>query len=198
MYHLQKQTIESKEIVLNGSEHNYLGPDLVLRNCSIVLRTPARALSLNSVQLIDCHIDAKKKLTNFQLWCGCVIRGCTFSGKYSGNDFGHWDSQGEGGEIADCDFSKAILDGCRFMECDIESIEFPKWPCFTILDPSQKKLEYESVHWPGQLDLWAEVLVESPECTSALTSHAPTLAKKLKASEKEIALALKYLTHVIK
>jgi hypothetical protein len=112
MNHFQKQTIEDTELVLTSKDHNYLGPDLTLKRCRLVLRTNARALTINNVELIDCQIEAKRKLVNCQMWRGAVIRGCTFTGVFSGNDFGHWPVQDPNGGIENCDFSNAVLDGC--------------------------------------------------------------------------------------
>jgi len=133
MIHLQNQEIENSEIVLEGKEYQYLGPNLVLKNCRIVIRLSARSLTITEVKFVGCQIDAKRKLINCQEWCRNSIRQCTFTGTYSGNDFGHWDSPL--GELQDCDFSKAILDRCRMMDCDVKSIRFPRWPCFTVLQP---------------------------------------------------------------
>ena len=54
------------------------------------------------------------------------------------------------GSIEDCDFTEARLDGCRIMGCDPATLRFPKWPCFTILDPIGRARELDSVQWPGR------------------------------------------------
>ncbi len=195
--HLQKQVIENKQLVLTDSVQNYLGPDLVLRRCSLVLRTNARALTITNAQFLDCQIEAKKRLANFQMWCGAVIKGCTFKGRFAGNDFGHWPAQHPNGSIENCDFSDAKLDGCRFMDCNIGSIKLPKWPYFTILHPHNERREVESVEWPGKLRFWAMDLPSQPNVTSGLVEYAPTLAKKFGCTETELQNALTRLSNVL-
>jgi len=75
MRSLQQQRLESTELVFTEKEHSFLGPELVLQKCHIVLRTNAKALTLTACELIDCKIEAKKKLSNFQMWCGARIKG---------------------------------------------------------------------------------------------------------------------------
>ncbi|QDT25651.1 hypothetical protein [Gimesia panareensis] len=190
MNQLQQDTIEDTELVLDDKEQHYLGPSLVLNRCQIILRTNANALTITDVRISDCHIEAKKKLTNFQMWCAAKLRGCTFAGWYVGNDFGHWAEQNPNGAIEDCDFSKAILDGCRFMDCNAESIVFPKWPCFTILHPAQHRKEIELVDWPGTLRIWANVVAASLDITTASVGYAPTVAKQFDSTEDELRSTL--------
>lgn len=196
MNHLQKQVIEDAELVLNGTEHNYLGPELVLRNCRIVLRTSARSLTLSGVTFLDCHVEAKKKLVNFNMWCATDLQGCSFEGHFVGNDFGHWKEQYRNGNIADCDFSKAVLDGCRFLGCDINSIKLPTWPCFSVLHPRHNQVELASIDWPGRFNLWSEVLTESPEITSAVVGYTPELVKLLGGNADELRETLGQLSCV--
>lgn len=190
MNHLQKQTIEATEFVLTDKDQNYLGPDLVLQRCHLVLRTNAKALTITNVQFLDCQIEAKKKLVNFQMWCGATIKGCTFKGLFIGNDFGHWPEQFPNGSIENCNFSEAVLDGCRFMDCDIGSIKLPSWPCFTILNPYRRRSELESLQWPGELRIWANVIAQNTDITAASVSFAPTLAKQFSCTEDELQEAL--------
>lgn len=197
MKHLQKQTLEGTEIMLTDKDQNYLGPDLVLQRCHLILRTNARALTITNVQLLDCQVEAKKKLVNFQMWCGAVIKGCTFRGQFVGNDFGHWTEQHPNGSIENCDFSDAVLDGCRFMDCDIDSIKLPKWPCFTIVYPQRRRSELESLQWPGEVRIWATVVAQSIEITAASVGHAPTLAKQFSCTEEELREALIRLGNVL-
>jgi len=190
MNQFQHQTIEDEELVFPNDVHNYLGPELVLKRCRLVLRTVARGLTITDATLIDCRIDVKKTLSNCQSWCGAVLSGCTFSGRMSGNDFGHWPAQHPGGRIENCDFSAAELDGRRFMGCAADTITYPKWPCFSIVRPYERRREIESFDWPEGMRIWALVAAESLEITAALTDHAPTLAKRCRCGDDEIRAAL--------
>lgn len=196
MNHLQKQVIEDAELVLTDKEHTYLGPDLGLHRCRIVLRTHASALTIADVQLLNCQVEAKKKLSNFQMWCGAAIKDCIFRGRFEGNDFGCWPEQHPNGSIESCDFGESILDGCRFMGCNIESIKLPKWPCFTVTNPCNLQNAIESVKWPGKLRFWAIDLPSQPNGTAGLAEYAPTLAKQFDCTEEELREALSCLGNV--
>ncbi len=197
---IENQTLEETELILTDNDNNYLGSDLTLRHCRLILRTTARLLHIvNNVQIIDCQIEVKKKLANFS-WLAAAISGCTFTGHYVGHEFGHWPDYGvncENGSIADCDFSEAVLDGCRFMDCDISSIKLPKWPCFTILNPHERRNEIEAIEWPGRISVWATDLPNQPNITSAIVDYAPTLAKQFNCAEDELREALSSLGNVI-
>ncbi len=193
MYHLQQQRLEHAELILTDKEHNYLGPDLVLKGCRVILRTSANALTMTNVKFLDCQFEAKKKLVNFNMWCATELQGCSFAGRFEGNDFGHWPEQHPNGSIKDCDFSGAVLHGCRFIDCDIESIKLPAWPCFTILHPHQLRAELESMQWPGKLKLWIDAVFWSPEKTVAEVYLAPKLAEQFGSNEDELRRTLEQL-----
>jgi len=197
MNHLQQQTLENIELVLTDKEHNYLGPDLVLKRCRVIFRTRARGLTMTKVKFLDCQFGAKKKLVSFDMWCGTELQGCTFTGRYDGNSFGHWEDNYSNGSIQDCDFSGAILDGCQFVDCDIESIKLPVWPCFTIVNPHQHQAELESTRWPGKLEHWFGGLSWSPEQTVAVVGYAPELVKRSGGSVEELRNILKTMSGVL-
>ena len=73
------------------------------------------------------------------------------------------------------------------MECDPSTIRFPKWPCFTILNPIERAAELRSVKWPGR---YGSVVVDElhthPPRTRALTEHAPTVAKRFDTTPEEL------------
>jgi hypothetical protein len=197
MNHLQQQTLEDAELVLTDQEHNYLGPDLVLKGCRVILRTTAKALTMTGVRFRDCQVEAKKKLVNFRMWCATDLQDCSFAGRFESNDFGHWEGQHSNGSIKDCDFSASILDGCRFIDCDIDSIKLPAWPCFTILYPHRHQAELASTPWPGKLEHWFGGLAWSPEATVAVVGYAPALVKKCGSTEDELRELLEELNGIL-
>lgn len=195
--HLQHQSLEAAELILTDKEHNYLGPGLLLKGCRVVLRTSAKALTMTNVKFLDCQFEAKKKLVNFNMWCATDLQGCSFAGCFEGNDFGCWPEQYPNGSIKDCDFSGAVLDGCRFIDCDIESIKLPAWPCFTILHPHQRQAELESIAWPGKLEHWFGGILWSPAKTAAVVGYAPELVKKFGSNEDELRRTLEQLNGIL-
>ncbi len=143
---LENVIIKNKELenerfeVTDKDSLYFLGPNLTLRNCTVVLKVSARRLHILGVRFIDCTFEVKQELKNHQDWTRASLEGCRFKGRLTGCDFGHWPEYGskpeyQHGSIEHCDFTEARLDGCRIMGCDPTTLRFPKWPCFTILDP---------------------------------------------------------------
>lgn len=193
MIHIHHTRLENELIELGNQDAYYLGPDLTLVNCTVVLRLSARAFTLTTTHFIDCQIQAKKRLENFY-WCNAFLKNCRFSGIFSGCDFGHWPEnfEPEGG-LEEGDFSQATLDGCRFIDCDSNTITFPVWPCFTILDPVQRIAEMNTVQWPGNMSILLQTFADYPQRTTAVTFSAPVLAKKLGFHESELKPVLEQL-----
>jgi hypothetical protein len=191
---LENVLIEDKEISnerLELTDKNslyFLGPNLSLRNCTVILKVSARNLIIVGARFVDCTFEVKQELKNHQQWVKASLKGCRFKGRLTGCDFGHWLDYGTGwehGAIEDCDFTEARLDGCRIMGSDPATIRFPKWPCFTILDPIGRARELNSVQWPGGFrPIIVEGQYRDPPCTRAVTLYAPTLAKRRETTEE--------------
>ena len=182
MIQFSDQELVGERLVLDSkTELYYLGHNLTLRNCTVVLRVATRALVITRVRFINCSIDVKQELRNFP-WSGASLAGCRFTGRLSGADFGRWVDGGytwEQASISNCDFSGARLDGCRFHDCDPHTLKFPLWPCFTILDPIGNAPKLRRVEWPGIFgDIVVGTLRTDPPSTVALTYHAPSVAKR--------------------
>jgi hypothetical protein len=180
------------------TELYYLGHHLTLRNCTVVLKVPERALVVSKTQLIDCTIEVKRELKGFR-WTSAILKGCTFSGSLSGCEFGRWSYADEPafGGIEDCDFTKARLEACVFMGCDARTLKFPAWPCFTLLDPVRRKDELLALPWPGTMRITVESFVEGPPETAAVTYFAPAVAKRRDTTEDAIRAVLDTLPGVI-
>jgi hypothetical protein len=189
----KNQEIENERLELTDKNSLYfLSTGLTLRNCTVVLKVPASRLVIKQATFIDCTFEVKQELKNHQSWVSATLKGCRFKGRLTGCDFGYWPEYGsdpwyQHGSIEDCDFSEARLDGCRIMGCDPATICFPKWPCFTFLDPIGRASELRGVKWPGR---FGSVVVDEfhtqPPRTTALTEHALTLAKQLDANPEEL------------
>ncbi len=191
--------LENEKVELGAKNANYyLGPHFTLRRCTLILRVPTKRLHLTAPKLIDCTIEVKQELKALR-WYTAFLKGCRFTGRLTGNDFGHWpDATGfeEVGGIEDCDFTAAILDGCRFLGCDMKSIKLPKWPCFTILSPYHRRQELTTFAWPGDVRV-AMDFSWSPESTAAVTYFAPSLAKQFGATDAELKVTLQEIDDVV-
>jgi len=176
-----KEIVGERLVLDDKNELYYLGHNLTLRDCTIIFRVATRALVITRVRFISCVIGVRQELRNFR-WSGASLKGCRFTGRLFGADFGYWRESGaswDQASISDCDFSGARLDACRFHECDPGTVRFPPWPCFTILDPIGNSKKLGGVEWPGIFgSIIIKILHDQPASTVAVTFHAPSVAKR--------------------
>lgn len=193
---LEDRVIENERLELHPGVVYFLGPNLTLNNCTLDLRVAQRNLIIPKAHFTGCTFNVKKELKNFR-WEHAVLEGCTFTGRLSGNDFGHWPGSSRPGHIQDCDFSAAQLDACRFLACDTNTLRFPPWPCFTILEPFQRYRELRAVQWPGDIGrIEVEGFAQDPPSTVAVTLSAPALAKRSGTTPEAIRATLETLDGV--
>jgi hypothetical protein len=193
---LENVRFEDKEIAnerLELTDKNslyFLGPNLSLRHCTVILKVSARNLIIVGARFLDCSFEVNQELKNHQQWVKASLKGCRFKGRLTGCDLGYWPGYGTGwehGAIEDCDFTEARLAGCRFHGCDINTLRFPKWPCFTFLDPIGRAPELRSVKWPGSFgDIVVDNLETHPASTRALTYYAPSAAERFETTPEEL------------
>jgi hypothetical protein len=196
MHRLRDQTVTDVELVLNGDDHHYLDPNLTVTNCRIVLKTNRGALTINDVRFSGCRSNAITALKSFAMWCSASIENCTFTGRYVGNAFGYWPDQAPRGGIKECDFSGAVLDGCRFVGCDIDSIVLPTWPCFAVLHPHAHQREMGAIRWPGDAQFWFAGLSRASPTTVAVVGEAHAVVGNSGGSVEELREALGQLRNV--
>jgi len=190
--------ITGERLLLDSkTELYYLGHNLTLRNCTLVVKVPARALVISHTRLIDCSIELKQELKGFR-WHSVSLKGCRFTGALKGCEFGRWpdEADAEFGDIEDCDFSGARLEACRFLLCDARTLKFPSWPCFTLLDPVRHKHELLAAQWPGTVHIAVKSFLESPLETAAVTYSATALARRSDTTEDAIRAVLEKLDGV--
>jgi hypothetical protein len=198
----EDRELEGEQLELADKEGIYfLGPNLTLRRCTLVLRVPARWLHILPTRFIDCTLQVKQELKNHD-WSRAFLKGCRFTGPLMGCDFGHrlpLDRPGrENGGIEDCDFTGARLNYCRFHGCDMRTIRLPPWPCFTLLDPIGRSRELNSVKWPERFGgVIVENLHTEPASTVAVSYHAPTVAKRYGTTPEELKAVLEKLDCVV-
>jgi len=190
--HYKDREIAGERLELTKGPLYWLGPNLTLRDCTVIISAARRSLTLMSGQFINCTIQVKGELKSLG-WGPMKLVGCRFKGRFGGNDFGFREDVDERrklGGIEDCDFSEAHLNGCRFFNCDMSTIRLPRWPCFTIMDPRGHAVEMVRREWPGQVGILVEGLAKNPEGTVAETWHAPTVAEKMDTTVEELRAAL--------
>jgi hypothetical protein len=196
MIQFRDREIANEQLVLDSkTELYYLGHQLTLRNCTLVVKVPERALVIAQTRLIDCTIEVKRVLKNFR-WDSAHLTRCRFTGRFSGNDFGGWPDSPQEASIEDCDFSEAQLDGCRFINCDVRTLRLPEWPCFTIFDPVRRGRELSTLQWPGDMSLMVSGFAERLPETAAVTYSALELAKSCGTTPEAIKAVLEKLDGV--
>jgi hypothetical protein len=190
--HYKSREIVGERIELTKGPIYWLGPDLTLRDCTVVISAAGRSLVPMSGRFINCTIQAKGELKTVR-WAPLRFNGCRFKGRFTGNDFGFREDEIDKwkvGGIEDCDFSEARLEGCRFFNCDMTSIRLPRWPCFTFLDARRHAAELARRAWPGSFDSVIRTVCAPPNGTVASAWHAPTIAKKSDTTVEELRAAL--------
>ncbi|WP_257460786.1 hypothetical protein [Archangium lipolyticum] len=200
---------ERLELTYKGAIY-FLGRELTLKNCTLVLKVAASNLFIRDVRFIDCTFEVKQELKNHQQWIRASLKGCRFKGRLSGCDFGHWPEYGKEpeyqmGAIEDCDFTEARLDECRFHGDDPRTLRFPKWPCFTLLDPVRRADELRNLKWPDRfgrslaslLDQSPEKRIKHPRSTMALSYYAPAEARRLGISEEAFKAAIEKCDFIV-
>ena len=138
-----------------------------------------------------------QELKNFRWYFHSQLKGCRFTGKYSGNDFGRWPDGPWNGSLEDCDFTEARLDACRFIGCDVSTLRFPRWPHFTLLDTYARHQELSAIQWPGDVGCALSGFDRGPVNTVAITNSATVLAKRYGVSEESIKAVVERLDGVI-
>jgi len=197
MIDIHDVTRRGETLTFAGEVMQYLGPNLTLDSCELVLRTSGRMLVIKNSLLTRCSVVAKKKLARFS-WCDATLDTCAFHGTFSENDFGPLPRYyGPDGGIRGCDFSAAILDGCRFFACDPAGMKWPRWPCYTLLRPHQNRLRWLDHPWPGNTGITIETLKDEPHEMVAVTGYAPSLVKRLGGSEEELRRIIERLPDVL-
>ncbi len=194
---IENKILDNERLEFHPGIVYFLGPDLTLKNCTLVLRASARNLVIPHARFIGCNFEVKKELKNLW-WEHAILEGCRFTGRLSGNDFGAWPDSRWPGHIRDCDFSSAWLDGCRFLACDTSTLRFPSWPCFTLLNPIQRARELSAAPWPGDIGPIAmSDFDQDPPTTMAITYSAPALAKRYGTTPEAIKATLEKLDGVL-
>lgn len=199
--HYERREIEEARLELADKDRlTYLGPELILRRCTVIVRVPASRLHLLPTTFIDCSIELKQELKNFS-WTCAALKGSRFMGRMLGCDFGPWPGNARGweyGALEDCDFSDARLDLCRFHGCDPRTLRLPRWPCFTILDPIGRGRELLEVGWPGSFrPVTLEGRYKEAPSMVARSFYAPAEAKRSKTTEEELKAAIERFDFII-
>ncbi len=173
---LKNITISDEEVLLAAGETHVLGPALRIEQCQVIASCDAQELVIAGVTMTGGSYIQASPLSNFHFE-HVHFNGVRFTGSYIGCDFGNWEST-EKISVENCDFTDAVLDGCRFINSNPETIKFPKWPCFAIVNPSSAAEYVSSRTWPARIATLMNIYTDSdPECV-VVCGNAERIAHK--------------------
>lgn len=117
-----------------------VAPDLIkgrsqLLDCSLSIANSNNIVVADST-FRRCTILAETRCCEIG-WPGCEFDTCIFSGDYYSCDFALSSrSVVREATLRDCDFSTATMHLCRFLGCVLDNQILPRWPHFTIVQPT--------------------------------------------------------------
>jgi hypothetical protein len=152
---------ETIDVARSGEWVDFVSHGSVLEDCRIVIHGSARSFVFAGATFRRCTIVAKRRLSNVR-WTDVILDRCVLRGTCIGNEWGarpeaHM-SEWRGG-LAECDLRGAKLHLCEFYRCDLRSVALPRWPFFTILDPSENASDWLALPFTGRARIMAEVVV---------------------------------------
>ncbi len=176
--HLTKSHLIDETILLPPKQVHFLGPGLVLTRCVVVSHATSRNLVIVGARLEECTFETKTTLEDHR-WCSAELISCRFVGRFFGCDFGACAEPGEpAGVIHGADFSQALIDGCQFFDCDLDSMVFAPWPTFMMRSPQNAASDLLDVDWPGSTRFVMEAAAESPAEVTAVVWNAELLCAR--------------------
>lgn len=183
---LSSTVIANQHVALLNREGHVLGPDLVLRECDVVVKCAARSLTLTHTTFDACDVTIHKSLQDFS-WFGARFEHCTFRGELVGNRFGRLPEEplDDYGNVSNSSFVSAVLHLVDFLNVDLSTVELPRWPCFTVLNPAGRT-DLLELEWPDRVRLQMEVFVESSPDTTGITAHAPAVVRQFGGDVAEL------------
>jgi len=151
MTDIRNSNVSGQVITLDaesGDFHDIYGS--ALRDCEIVVQCAAR-----KYRFVDCHmiggIFHQKSILKNSRFERVKFHGVKFIGRYSGVDFG-WRNSSQlhdesvvAGQVLNCDFFEARMDGCRFFNTNIQSNRLPDRPFVAVRAGSSLEVPTESV-----------------------------------------------------
>jgi hypothetical protein len=202
------RAVRDQTLSFDANARNSIGPDATLERCRLELGPGVGSKTFGIVaptDLVDCRIVVRKRLVNCQSWWEVKLIRCVFEGWYRGNDFGHWRSSPDYepdpaitaagledrehdvyGDVADCDFTSAVLDGCRFVNVDMSRVELPGWPHVVFLEPHRLAKLLPQITVPAQLKLFFDLVAEEDPQVSAVVEYVAEPIKKGEFSEGDL------------
>lgn len=174
MVQFRDTTLTGKDIEFNNTDMHFLGPNLTMKDCALVVKSKKKGFGVVGFEMIGGRFEIKSNLSDLQ-FDQAKFDGVKFLGHFSGIDFGWWDNS-EPGWIKNCDFTEVTFQACRFLSTDMATIKLPRWPNFSIPDPKRLASWVKEQKWPYNLDIALEVATDIEPGCSAAVDNAQILA----------------------
>lgn len=193
---LRNQHLTGGTVVLADNEcHGLIRSTLKGASLKLAQRKGSASLLLSTIE--NCTVLAVTRQRDFRFFRARFVDS-TFHGTYSGIDFGNREEAGDHsdfGSVERCDFTQAILDGCRFFNVDVSTLRFPRWPHAVIENPHLRVADINAMTWPGLLGEY--MALKTPAIVRAEVVYVPRIAELTQCSENEIRSALEQLGGVL-
>ena len=167
-------------------------------NCDISLSCPLNGLEVEGCVFRDCSIHATTTQGNLD-FDTTIFERCKFTGEFPGCDFGARSTPNgkTRGTIKACDFRKATLDIVGFSNCDLSTLKLPRWPHFTITNPTATcPLIPNPVNCP-EIEIIREVGNDLTPFTKGVIYYAPLLLPETLYDEKQLRQLLAAVPGII-
>ena len=176
---LQNCKIENETYRLDSNEVNFLGPNLIAKNCVFKLKKlTIKTLIVVKSKFENCRFEIDGKLLKVN-WCNAQLINSSFTGHIQDCDFGFWpDDFSDNGKIINVDFSNSILNDCRFLNTSLDDVFLPKWPCFTIVNPMHVREKLYSYNLDHRLNELIEDYEYFPSDVTLVTHECSVIEKE--------------------
>ncbi|AXA90576.1 pentapeptide repeat-containing protein [Massilia sp. YMA4] len=169
--------VTGQQLTLSNLDVNILGPGATLERCDVYSDCASAALVMAGLDMRESSFTQQHRALIEARFKKAHFSGVTFRGSFTDCDFGDWDAPVRP-HVANCDFSEAKLDGCRFLHCDIDTIKFPKWPGFTLTHPILARDFVLSRKWPVKVGVILDIYTDNDSECVAIAGDAARLARK--------------------
>ena len=167
-------------------------------NCNISFSCPLNGLEVEECVFRDCAIHATTPQGNLD-FDTTIFERCKFTGEFPGCDFGARSTPNgkTRGTIRDCDLRHAILDIVGFSNCDLSTLKLPRWPHFTITNPTATcPLIPNPLNCP-EIEIIRETGMDLTPLTKGVIYYAPLLVSETLYEEKQLRQLLSSVPGII-
>jgi hypothetical protein len=181
------QQLRNEEVVLGTTGYMDRVLKTTLENCVLTISNPDAVL-VSRCRLVGCVVRPDRTMPGHRgIWSDNYWQDCHFYGNYVSMHFGSPEEDVHGpspwGEIAiqGCNFSDTTMHFCSFRRTDVDSIKFPGWPCFTVLQPERNRSRWKDVPAPipsSMIMNWFSERGRPCDFTEAQVFHWPTIVKE--------------------